>query len=55
MTPNYKTIKEVGPDHNKSFVVGVYLGEDEIAQGKGLSKQEAEQDAAQKALTKTGW
>jgi ribonuclease-3 len=55
VTPNYKTIKELGPDHSKLFTVGVYLGDDEIAQGKGPSKQEAEQDAAQKALDKTGW
>ncbi|MDB5189710.1 MAG: Ribonuclease 3 [Parcubacteria group bacterium] len=54
-TPNYKTMKEVGPDHDKRFTVGVYLGEKQIAQGEGLSKQEAEQSAAQAAIEKTGW
>ena len=54
-TPNYKTIQEVGPDHNKEFTVGVFLGNEEIARGKGQSKQEAEQSAAQAALDKTGW
>jgi dsRNA-specific ribonuclease len=39
----------------KLFTVGVYLGNDEFAQGTGKSKQEAEQAAAQAALDKTGW
>ncbi len=54
-TPNYKTMKEVGPDHDKRFTVGVYLGDKQIAVGEGLSKQEAEQSAAQAAIEKTGW
>jgi ribonuclease-3 len=54
-TPSYKTLQEVGPDHSKEFTVGVYLGSEEIAKGKGQSKQEAEQSAAQAALDKTGW
>jgi ribonuclease-3 len=54
-TPNYKTMKEVGPDHDKRFTVGVYIGEKQVAQGEGLSKQEAEQSAAQAAIEKTGW
>lgn len=56
VTPIYKTLEEVGPDHDKKFTVGVYLGDkDEVARGEGKSKQEAEQDAAQNALAKTGW
>lgn len=55
VTPNYKTLKEEGPDHDKHFTVGVYLQNDEIARGTGQSKQEAEQSAAQNALEKTGW
>jgi ribonuclease-3 len=55
ITPNYKTLQEVGPDHDKRFTVGVYLEDKEIAQGIGQSKQEAEQVAAQNALTKTSW
>ncbi len=55
ITPNYKTLKEEGPDHDKRFTVGVYLQSDEIARGTGQSKQEAEQSAAQNALEKTGW
>lgn len=54
-TPTYKLLTEEGPDHDKKFTMGVYLGSEEVAQGSGKSKQEAEQDAAQAALTKTGW
>ena len=50
ITPLYKVIDEYGPDHHKTFVVGVYLGDNMIAQGSGLSKQEAELDAARKGL-----
>jgi ribonuclease-3 len=55
VTPNYKTISEEGPDHDKHFTVGAFIGKEEIAQGIGKSKQEAEQDAAKMALEKTGW
>lgn len=54
-TPMYKTLKEIGPDHNKSFTLGVFLGDVQIALGTGLSKQEAEQKAAEKALEVKGW
>lgn len=52
VTPSYKTLKESGPDHNKTFIVGLYAGEKLLAEGKGHSKQEAEEDAAKKALKK---
>lgn len=55
VTPHYKTIREEGPDHDRDFVVGVYLGEEETGRGVGKSKQEAEQSAAQAALDKMGW
>ncbi len=54
-TPAYKLLKETGPDHNKVFTVGVYLREEMIVMGEGKSKQEAEQDAAEKALKQKGW
>ena len=46
ITPNYKTIAESGPDHQKEFEVGVYLNNRLIAKGKGNSKQKAEEDAS---------
>lgn len=55
LTPVYKTLKEWGPDHNKSFLVGVFLNEKEIARAEGRSKKEASEKAAQKALEKENW
>lgn len=54
-TPSYKTMKETGPDHGKVFTLGVFIGDTQIATGSGLSKQEAEQKAAEKALEVKGW
>lgn len=50
ITPHYELIEETGPDHNKKFIIGVYLNDRLIAKGKGNSKQEAEQKAANNAL-----
>jgi ribonuclease-3 len=55
ITPSYKLIRDAGPDHDKSFTVGVYIGKDQIAAGEGKSKQEAEQNAAVRALEAKGW
>jgi ribonuclease-3 len=55
ITPNYKLLNQEGPDHDRKFTVGAYIGSEEIARGDGKSKQEAEQAAAQAALNKTGW
>lgn len=50
ITPNYKVLSETGPDHDKIFTVGVYVGSKLIAKGSGHSKQEAEAEAARVAL-----
>lgn len=55
ITPSYKVLKESGPDHEKRFTVGVYLGGQQVAEGEGLSKQEAEEAAAAKALETKQW
>ena len=55
ITPSYETLSEIGPDHNKRFTVGVFIGAAEIARGVGQSKQEAEQSAAIAGLDKMGW
>ncbi len=55
VTPSYKTVRESGPDHEKKFTVGVYVGKDLVATGDGQSKQDAEQSAARSALEKRGW
>ena len=54
-TPHYRVLGESGPDHDKIFEVGLYLGEDIVAKGKGSSKQEAQVDAAAKGLKKKKW
>ena len=55
VTPNYKVHKEEGPDHAKIFSIGVYLGNELVVEGKGSSKQEAQIEAAEKALKVKGW
>ncbi|RLC40220.1 MAG: ribonuclease III [Candidatus Nealsonbacteria bacterium] len=55
ITPTYRVLKEWGPDHAKHFVMGVFLGEELVAQGEGSSKQEAEEEAAQNALKVKNW
>lgn len=55
ITPSYQLLDQSGPDHNKVFVVGAYIGNEKIATGEGRSKQEAEQAAAEKALQAKGW
>lgn len=54
-TPSYKVLKELGPDHAKTFTIGVYLNTRLIAKGEGLSKQEAEEQAAKNALKLKHW
>jgi ribonuclease III len=55
VTPSYKVLHESGPDHDKNFTAGIFFGEDKIAEGKGHSKQEAEQSAARNALEIKNW
>ena len=50
VTPTYKVLDEVGPDHEKVFTVGVFVVDEQRAAGKGASKQLAQQAAAEKAL-----
>ena len=50
VTPNYRVIKDEGPDHEKIFTVGVYIDNDLRGQGSGHSKQDAQQAAAKQAL-----
>ena len=54
LTPVYQVMEAWGPDHEKMFKVGVYLGEDLWGSGEGRSKQKAEQQAANEALEKIG-
>jgi len=47
--PEYSVIDEVGPDHDKRFIVEVRVG-NHLARGEGSSKKEAQQEAARHAL-----
>ncbi len=55
MTPSYRVLSESGPDHDKCFTAGAYVGDDLVAEGAGNSKQEAQREAAKNALKKKGW
>ena len=55
ITPVYRVLNEQGPDHAKVFTIGVFLKDEEVAQGKGASKQEAEEAAARAGLEAKGW
>ncbi len=51
-TPVYKVLSEEGPDHDKIFTLGVYVGSKLMGQGTGSSKQSAQQIAAEAAVEK---
>jgi ribonuclease-3 len=51
VTPSYRVVSEEGPDHDKVFTLGVYVGDKLISKGTGPSKQAAQQEAAGKAIT----
>ncbi len=55
ITPEYRLLKEEGPDHQKKFTMGAYIGDELVGKGAGQSKQAAEQKAAEKALRKKNW
>jgi ribonuclease-3 len=49
-TPQYRILEETGPDHDKIFTVGIFVGDVLRGQGTGPSKQHAQQKAAEAAL-----
>ena len=51
-TPIYKVLKEDGPDHDKNFTLGVFVGDKKMGEGEGPSKQSAQQEAAREAIRK---
>lgn len=53
-TPQYKVLTEEGPDHDKVFTVGVFVGGELRGKGTGPSKQTAQVAAAEAALKQTG-
>ncbi len=55
ITPTYETLSQDGPDHDRVFTVGVFLRHEKVAEGKGRSKQEAEQEAAKAGIKAKEW
>jgi ribonuclease-3 len=55
LTPRYEVLSSSGPDHEKTFEVGLYLADKLISTGHGMSKQEAQVDAAENGLKKEEW
>ena len=55
ITPHYKLLDETGPDHKKTFTVGLYIEKKLITKATGTSKQEAEVNAAHLGLKKKNW
>lgn len=55
ITPSYALVEQSGPDHDKHFVIAACIGQERIALGEGSSKQEAQQNAAVKAIQHKGW
>lgn len=49
-TPEYRVLSESGPDHDKTYIVGVFVGDEQMGEGSGSSKQKAETAAAENAL-----
>lgn len=49
-SPRYEVLEEIGPDHDKTYVVGAFFEDELLSKGEGKSKQEAEKKAAQNAL-----
>jgi len=55
ITPHYEAVAAMGPDHDRQFTCAVFLVDEKVAEGKGNSKQRAEQDAAREGLKAKGW
>src|SRR3990170_6446487 len=55
VSPGYRVLKEWGPDHDRHFIAGVFLGEELVAEGEGISKQDAQREAARQGLIVKGW
>jgi len=55
ITPTYEVLEEWGPDHNRHFIIGVFLDKTLVAKGEGSSKQEAEEEAAKNGLEIKRW
>jgi ribonuclease-3 len=54
VTPKYRTLSETGPDHDRHFTVGCFVGTKQVAVGSGKSQKQAQMNAAKEALRTYG-
>ncbi len=52
IVPQYRVITEKGPEHKRTFRIGIFFKDKKLSEGEGLSKKIAEEEAAKKALKK---
>ncbi|MFH0937163.1 MAG: ribonuclease III [Candidatus Daviesbacteria bacterium] len=52
ISPKYRILETVGPDHAKEFKVGVFIQGKQVGEGMGTNKQQAEEESARQALEK---
>jgi ribonuclease-3 len=50
MKIRYELLEEHGVPHDKTFIMAIYLNNEEMGIGKGKNKKEAEQSAAKEAM-----
>ena len=50
ITPEYRLVSALGPDHEKTFIMAAYLGDMEVGRGQESSKQKAEEAAARESI-----
>jgi ribonuclease III len=48
--PLYRVIEAIGPDHDRCFTIEVWVGNQQLNQGQGRRKQDAEKEAARQGL-----
>ena len=53
-SPRYLTVRESGPDHDRTFTIEVYINNVSRGTGQGKNKKDAEQAAAEQALCSLG-
>jgi len=51
-TPDYKLVKESGPEHKREFNIAINFRGKKLSEGVGMTKKQAEEQAAKRALKK---
>ncbi len=46
IVPEYRLVDQTGPEHDRTFIVGIFVKQRKLAEGQGKSKKQAEQSAA---------